>query len=146
MYLQDASAEDDPNLSFSWSLRAFCLSRWALIYICLSWASIHLSKVFPFRFSEFLVDAWRPTEDSWCTRSQLKMQPYSQLAFPINQCGENSALSCWSFLCKAHVSLQGLSGYWFCQFASITVQKQRPCAHNINSWKRRDIYHSSGSG
>lgn len=81
----------------------------------------------------------RPTEDFWGTCSQLKIQPYSQLVFPINQSGENSALSCWSFLCKAHVSLQGLSGYWFCQFASITVQKQRPCAHNINSQNRRDI-------
>lgn len=82
---------------------------------------------------------WRPTEDFWCTCSQLKIQPYTQLVFPINQPGENSALSCWSFLCKAHVSLQGLSGYWFCHFASITIQNQRPCAHNIDSRNRRDI-------
>lgn len=110
-------------------------SLW-LLSLCLSFSFFLF-----FNWSSFALClyTWRLTKDSCCTYSQLKIQPYSQLVFLINQSGENSSLSCWSFLCKAHVSLQGLSRYWFCQFASITVQKQRRCAHNINSQNRRHI-------
>lgn len=110
-------------------------SLWLLSF-CLSFSFFLFFNWFSFALC---VHTWILTKDSCCTYSQLKIQPYSQLVFLINQSGENSSLSCWSFLCKAHVSLQGLSRYWFCQFASITVQKQRRCAHNINSQNRKHI-------
>lgn len=125
VYLSYLLHNREKNYIYCYNPFYICLSSFLFLFFCLG----RLCTLY----------TWGPTEDFWCTCFQLKIQPYSQVVFPINQSGENSALSCWSSLCKAHASLQGLSGYWFCQFASITVEKQRPCAHNINSWNRRDI-------